>query len=213
MSPAGDLPAGHILHAVTIDFDTNEALDFTGAVTLYGRVLDTAADLEARTMMMPLLGTGAAGLDVRTSVAALRWLLRERRLDPPAVLSVTLATNPRYPETFSVASGAIASHSATTPSVIELLESQDTLSATQAERLRASWTAALAVADPAQAERVFDVVVSVLSDALHRDQSGHQRQIDDRDPLSNADLERLELSPDAVAAWTESGVLAINRRC
>ena len=98
ISPAGDLDADHVVHAVTIDFDSGQALRHADAVKLYGSVLDLGADLVWEKLAMPLLGTGAAGLDVGGSAQALIDALRSRRYDVTALRTVVLTINPRLPE-------------------------------------------------------------------------------------------------------------------
>lgn len=62
---AGSLNAGHILHAVTIDFDTRQLLGRAEARDLFAEVLNTARRLGCTSLATPLLGTGAGNLDAR----------------------------------------------------------------------------------------------------------------------------------------------------
>jgi O-acetyl-ADP-ribose deacetylase (regulator of RNase III) len=65
---AGHLPADLILHAVTVDFDAGQRLDRSTAPQLTATVLWHAHDLGARSLAMPLLGSGSALLDEREAV-------------------------------------------------------------------------------------------------------------------------------------------------
>ncbi len=69
VTPACDLRAHLIFHAVTIDYDLGKRLEASDASVLYGRVLDTANHFQCETLATPLLGAGAARAASRTESA------------------------------------------------------------------------------------------------------------------------------------------------
>lgn len=73
-TPAGNLKADEILHAVTIDFDANRKID-QGITALYARLLSVARERGHEKLALPLLGTGAAEVPVESSLRALRVAL------------------------------------------------------------------------------------------------------------------------------------------
>ncbi len=78
VTPAGQLNANEIIHAITIDLDRLKPIGPREARELYGKVVDTACVLSHETVALPLLGTGSARLDVEGSVKALADALDER---------------------------------------------------------------------------------------------------------------------------------------
>ncbi len=62
---AGDLNAAHLLHAITIDFDTRQLLGRAEARDLFAEVLATARRLGCTSLATPLLGTGAGDLNAQ----------------------------------------------------------------------------------------------------------------------------------------------------
>ena len=88
-TPGFKLPAKHLLHAVTIDFDENQRLGPAGAVELYRRVLEHAARLGG-SVALPLLGSGAGRVGTDGSCRALCKALVTARI-PPGGLAVTLS--------------------------------------------------------------------------------------------------------------------------
>lgn len=69
-SPAGDLDADVLLHAVTIDFDRNTSVGPREARELFSDVLDAASQRQCDSIALPLLGSGAGGLDQEAAIAA-----------------------------------------------------------------------------------------------------------------------------------------------
>jgi O-acetyl-ADP-ribose deacetylase (regulator of RNase III) len=97
----GSTGAEHILHATTLDFDVENGNrlplpdDLVG--TLYGRILDHAELVGARHVIVPLLGMGAAELDIEEVLAAFTFALIEHAAIPSRLSHVTLALGDRPP--------------------------------------------------------------------------------------------------------------------
>ena len=102
----GSLAAKHLVHAITIDFDRGVRLGGRDMSTLYGRCLDTALDVGAKSIALPVLGSGAAGGDVATSVGSLVTALRRRRFDPRGLEVVLVVWGDVLPESLGPASAA-----------------------------------------------------------------------------------------------------------
>ena len=77
-TPGYDLKAGWLLHAITVDFDSNRRLGPLEARQLFGAVLDRAAELGCETVALPLLGAGAGRLNVAASALAAAEAIDER---------------------------------------------------------------------------------------------------------------------------------------
>lgn len=77
-TPAFDLDATWLLHAVTIDFDANRRLGPRDALELFGAVLDRAAELGCKSVAVPLLGSGAGRLTPAAAALAAAEALDER---------------------------------------------------------------------------------------------------------------------------------------
>lgn len=71
VSPAGNLSARLVIHAVSLDLDENRAISPGQLAPLYFRVLETAAECDCRSVALPLIGTGAAGVDAASAIRAL----------------------------------------------------------------------------------------------------------------------------------------------
>ncbi len=118
-STSGSLRAKHLLHAITIDFDAGRTLDSSGAVALYGHVLDVCARLGAARVALPLFASGAARLPAAASVRALIEALLTREGESGAPSEVTLVVLPDlYPKVSSMldavpALAALADHNLT----------------------------------------------------------------------------------------------------
>jgi O-acetyl-ADP-ribose deacetylase (regulator of RNase III) len=97
MSPAGELDARVLLHAVTIDLDANRAISDADISLLYRRVLTTAEECECQSVALPLLGTGAARLSVESAVRGLTQALDSWLAGPSYVKGViVVALGARY---------------------------------------------------------------------------------------------------------------------
>jgi O-acetyl-ADP-ribose deacetylase (regulator of RNase III) len=68
---AGKLPARLLLHAITIDFDANRFITPPQLTRLYQTVFQIAEAQSCRTVAIPLLASGAAGIPAHTSATAL----------------------------------------------------------------------------------------------------------------------------------------------
>jgi len=94
-TPAFDLPAQHILHVVTIDLDQRRELPLPVLTHLFKRMLFRAG-LHGTSVGLPLIGMGAAGLDVSVVVqslvdAASVWLDL-----PTGLMEVTISTREHF---------------------------------------------------------------------------------------------------------------------
>lgn len=79
VSGAGAMETIYLLHAITIDFDSNARIGEGDPVSLFRKLLFTAEELGCSSIAMPLVGSGAAGLSIREATqafarAAYAWL-------------------------------------------------------------------------------------------------------------------------------------------
>ena len=94
-SPAFDLRATYLLHAVTIDFDQNRRVGPADVERLYAHVLDIVAwGHQATSLALPLLGAGVGRVTPAASVHALVRALRERRHVDDGLSTVVLVVLP-----------------------------------------------------------------------------------------------------------------------
>lgn len=91
VTPAGNLCATWLLHAITIDFDANRRLGPHEARVLAGAIIDRADELGCRTVAMPLFGSGGAWLDPVAVSIAIAEAIDERADLRTRVEHITLA--------------------------------------------------------------------------------------------------------------------------
>src|SRR5215510_16300186 len=94
VSPAGNLAARAILHAVTIDLDENRVIGQGQLAGLYYRLLATADECEYRSVALPLIGSGAGRHEPSAVVKALEEAL-DALLAAPTTLTRVVSTPTR----------------------------------------------------------------------------------------------------------------------
>src|SRR5262245_28545604 len=92
VSPAGNLAARAILHAVTIDLDENRVIGQGQLAGLYYRLLATADECEYRSVALPLIASGAAGHEPGAVVKAVEEALDAWLASPTTLARVVVAT-------------------------------------------------------------------------------------------------------------------------
>jgi O-acetyl-ADP-ribose deacetylase (regulator of RNase III) len=90
VSPAGDLEARLLLHAVTVDYDANRAIGLGEIAQLYRRVIATAEEAGCSSLAVPLLATGAAHLTVPESTRGLAEALDAWLSGPTALKRISV---------------------------------------------------------------------------------------------------------------------------
>ena len=90
LTSAGQLDAEYLLHAITLDLAREAWLDGPGVRALLDRILSEAEELDCRSIALPLVGTGGAGLKTGRVVTALarslaRWLRRASSIERIAI--------------------------------------------------------------------------------------------------------------------------------
>jgi O-acetyl-ADP-ribose deacetylase (regulator of RNase III) len=158
-SPAGDLAADLILHAVTIDYDLGRRLEPSEATDLYGRVLDAAGLFQCQTLATPLLAAGGARFGsvaeaAETAASALASALWERADEATSVAKIIL-TDPK--RTFSASCKAIEGQQRQWQSPRDLLaQAARTLPTDQQVRLYEGWRIASApLRDPSPGAEIY----------------------------------------------------------
>jgi O-acetyl-ADP-ribose deacetylase (regulator of RNase III) len=94
VSSAGDLNADHLLHAVTIDFDSGQRIGVGNPTALMRNVLGTAETIGCDSIALPLLGTGSAGLDTNVFIQSFAAAIRTWAEGPSSLRHVTLVVLP-----------------------------------------------------------------------------------------------------------------------
>jgi O-acetyl-ADP-ribose deacetylase (regulator of RNase III) len=90
VSPAGNLAARAILHAVTMDLDENRVIGPGQLAGLFYRVLATADECEYRSIALPLVGSGAAGNEPGAVIKALEEALNAWLASPTTLTRVVV---------------------------------------------------------------------------------------------------------------------------
>src|SRR5436190_873738 len=85
VSPAGKLNARVLLHAITADLDENRIIPAGQLGSLYLRTLATAEECQCQSIALPLLGTGALGLDLGSTMRAVEDALNAWLASPSAL--------------------------------------------------------------------------------------------------------------------------------
>jgi O-acetyl-ADP-ribose deacetylase (regulator of RNase III) len=83
ITPAGNLRADHLVHAVTIDFDTNRRARPRDLQDLYAKLFQTADKRGWASLALPLLGSGAEGVAVADAVRHFVYALQGCSPDRP----------------------------------------------------------------------------------------------------------------------------------
>jgi len=90
VSPAGNLAARAVLHAVSIDLDENRVINPGQLAALYFRILATAEDCECRSLALPLIGTGAGRLELASATRALEEALDAWLASPTSLTRIVI---------------------------------------------------------------------------------------------------------------------------
>lgn len=90
VSPAGSLDARAVLHAVSIDLDENRVIGPGQLGALFYRVMATADECEYRSIALPLIGSGVAGLDNAIVIKALEEALDAWFASPTALTRIVI---------------------------------------------------------------------------------------------------------------------------
>lgn len=87
---AGSLNAKHLLHAITIDFDANIRIGNGDPVSLFRKIFAVAEELGCKSVALPLVGSGAAGLSIEEAFSAFTRALSLWLQSPSSLFDVTL---------------------------------------------------------------------------------------------------------------------------
>lgn len=135
---AGRLNADTLLHAVTIDLDTMAIAPLDQIVLLYGAILDRALERGWHRLAMPILGSGVAGIEPETAVAALADAIdaRQWELSPPKLTVVAFLD-----AHVTAAIKTLANRQASSETLEQILDAAEAvLSPELVERLRGALT-------------------------------------------------------------------------
>mgnify|MGYP003449717352 FL=1 len=159
-SQAGELRAKHVLHAITIDRGQNKKIGPRDAVELWGKVLDTANELGARTLAAPLLGGRTARLGHSGSAVALFDAIALRVNERGSLCRITVAD----PKGLDVCQAVFESRELPRPLGEILAQLAPALPSETATRLHEVWSSSASVSSAIGAVSLLEVLLQALAE-------------------------------------------------